>query len=309
MAAYSTAGRPMGTAGLQQDAGGRHLDFSATVPRELVHKTSLSEVLLTEIQRLDENHFVVGAQWPRWHVFYRGSGGPADSMLLAETLRQSVILLAHSSGVPLDRKFLMPHLALEVSPFDRDPRRPTEVIVGLEVIRSQERAGVFTSLEVSARFMSGNLRIGTGSAAARILDARTYQRFRSQVSPEPPGPRPARALKGAHVGHRDGRHVVLGASREPSTWPLVVDIAHPVFFDHPLDHVPGMLLVEAARQAIRVAAGRPDVDLHGFTAEFHHIVELWYQAAVTVVSLGDGTAHVDITAGDTTLMSFRGLYS
>ncbi|MEZ2371103.1 ScbA/BarX family gamma-butyrolactone biosynthesis protein [Arthrobacter sp. RCC_34] len=279
------------------------------MPRELVHKTSLSEVLLTEIQRLDENHFVVGAQWPRWHVFYRGPGGRPDSMLLAETLRQSVILLAHSSGVPLDRKFLMPHLVLEVSPFDRDPQRPTEVTVGLDVVRSQERAGMFTSLEVSARFMSGNLRIGTGSAAARILDARTYQRFRSQVSPEPPGPRPARALDAAQVGHGDGRHVLLGASQEPSSWPLVVDIAHPVFFDHPLDHVPGMLLVEAARQAIRVAEGRPDVDLESFAAEFNHIVELWYQAAVNVVILEAGTAHVEITAGDTTLMSFRGLYA
>lgn len=32
-------------------------------------------------------------------------------------------------------------------------------------------------------------------------------------------------------------------------WPLRVDRTHPILFDHQLDHVPGMLLLEAARQA------------------------------------------------------------
>jgi len=309
MAAYSTTGRPMGTAGLQDDSGDRHLGFSATVSRELVHKASVSEVLLTEIQRLDENHFVVGAQWPRWHVFYRGPGGRTDSALLAETLRQSVILLAHSSGVPLDHKFLMPGMALTVTPFERDPQRPTEVTVGLEVVRSQSRAGVFTSLDVSARFQSGNVGIGRGSASARILDGRTYQRFRTQTSPMPPGPRPIRPLDAAQVGHTDSRHVLLGASSAPSRWPLVVDIAHPVFFDHPLDHIPGMLLVEACRQAVRAASGLPESDLKSFSAEFTRIVELWHQATVNVRQLEGGTAGVEIKDGETLLMSLKGRYA
>jgi len=299
----------MGTAGLQRHTGGRHLGFSATVSRELVHKTSLSEVLLTEIQRLDESHFVVGAQWPRWHVFYRGPGGRPDSALLAETLRQSVILLSHTSGVPLDHKFLMPHMALTAAPFERDPRRPTEVTVGLEIVRSQQRAGIFTSLDVSARFISENVSIGKGSASARILDGRTYQRFRTQASPTPPGPRPAQALDAAQVGHHDDRHVLLGVPREPGLWPLVVDIAHPVFFDHPLDHVPGMLLVEATRQAIRAVSGNPQADLRSFSAEFSRIVELWYEASVSVRRLRDGKATVVISDGETVLMSLKGHYA
>jgi hypothetical protein len=31
--------------------------------------------------------------------------------------------------------------------------------------------------------------------------------------------------------------------------PLVIDRSHPFFFDHPLDHVPGLLLIEGTRQA------------------------------------------------------------
>ncbi|MHC5908639.1 AfsA-related hotdog domain-containing protein, partial [Streptomyces sp. S6] len=33
------------------------------------------------------------------------------------------------------------------------------------------------------------------------------------------------------------------------------DPHHPLFFDHPSDHVPGMVLLEAARQAVCLAAG------------------------------------------------------
>lgn len=35
---------------------------------------------------------------------------------------------------------------------------------------------------------------------------------------------------------------------------LRADTAHPVLFDHPVDHAPGMLLLEAARQAAQAVA-------------------------------------------------------
>ncbi|WP_152827040.1 AfsA-related hotdog domain-containing protein [Fertoeibacter niger] len=38
---------------------------------------------------------------------------------------------------------------------------------------------------------------------------------------------------------------------------LIVDKAHPFFFDHPLDHVPGLLLLEAAVQAAQNRAQKP----------------------------------------------------
>ncbi len=65
------------------------------------------------------------------------------------------------------------------------------------------------------------------------------------------------------VGRHDPRDVVLGTPGEerPSgadglnadwaygSWQLRIDRGHPVLFDHPVDHVPGMALLEAARQA------------------------------------------------------------
>lgn len=35
----------------------------------------------------------------------------------------------------------------------------------------------------------------------------------------------------------------------PGRWPLRLDIRHPTLFGRPNDHVPGILLLEAARQA------------------------------------------------------------
>ncbi|EGX54788.1 A-factor biosynthesis enzyme, partial [Streptomyces zinciresistens K42] len=64
---------------------------------------------------------------------------------------------------------------------------------------------------------------------------------------------------------------------------LRVDTSHAVFFDHPLDHVPGMLLLEAACQAVRA---RPENGAHtpvSFHTVFHRYAELhlplWIEAA------------------------------
>jgi hypothetical protein len=45
------------------------------------------------------------------------------------------------------------------------------------------------------------------------------------------------------------------AGETGSSFTLVVDTSHPHFFDHPQDHVPGTLMLEALRQsAVAVAA-------------------------------------------------------
>jgi 2-oxo-3-(phosphooxy)propyl 3-oxoalkanoate synthase len=51
------------------------------------------------------------------------------------------------------------------------------------------------------------------------------------------------------VGRPMSDGVVLGRRVESTRWQLRVDTTHPSLFDHPVDHVPGMLLMEAARQA------------------------------------------------------------
>jgi hypothetical protein len=89
------------------------------------------------------------------------------------------------------------------------------------------------------------------------------------------------ALPPAVVGRVLPADVVLAPADRPDRWQLRVDTAHPVFFDHPLDHAPGMLLLEAARQAVRARSGgtRSPVSFH---ITFHQYAELdepaWIEA-------------------------------
>jgi len=95
---------------------------------------------------------------------------------------------------------------------------------------------------------------------------RAHGRARRLELPRPIGASRARARPRV-VGRRDPRNVViteptaLGGGRV-GAW-LVVDVGHPYLFDHPLDHVPGNLQLEACRQAAVAAVARD----HGLVAD------------------------------------------
>ncbi|TDF99979.1 ScbA/BarX family gamma-butyrolactone biosynthesis protein [Arthrobacter terricola] len=261
--------------------------FESSVNREFVHKRSVSEVLLTDFVESGPDRFIAGAQWPRWHVFYGVPDASPDSALMAETLRQAVIFLSHQSGVPLTHKFLMPHMGVSVRKAALDPLVPTQVDLELEVTDKKFRGGELSNLTVEAKFSIGGEPIGEGTAGARIVNPATYERFRG-VAPAAPAVVDADLLACDDVGHAAQRNVMLGTSVRPSVWPLRVDPTHPIFFDHPLDHVPGMLLVEAARQALRAASSRPDADFASFEAEFVKLVEFSYPIDVAVTPAAAG---------------------
>lgn len=61
-------------------------------------------------------------------------------------------------------------------------------------------------------------------------------------------------IDGRYVHKRDPRNVLLGNLRRHETdaecyiADMAQDIHHPFFFEHPLDHIPAMMMVEAGRQ-------------------------------------------------------------
>lgn len=92
--------------------------LTMTVPKELVHRTTAAEVMLTDWDRVDDTHFVVSAQWPRGHSFFTPvADGYHDPLIGCETVRQIGILLGHAEfGVPFGHQFLVWDLALSVRP-------------------------------------------------------------------------------------------------------------------------------------------------------------------------------------------------
>ncbi|MDQ3676790.1 MAG: hypothetical protein M3401_08320, partial [Actinomycetota bacterium] len=69
---------------------------------------------------------------------------------------------------------------------------------------------------------------------------------------------PVRGADARRVGRRDARNVVVGELErapdgEGGSCVIVADTGHPSFFDHPQDHLPGTLLLEAYRQVALLA--------------------------------------------------------
>lgn len=267
--------------------------FGAPVARELVHRRSISEVFLTDIRPSGGTGYTLSAQWPRWHVFFDSRSPGFDSALVVETLRQLTVLIAHTQlGVPVGARFLMPEMFVSMAPNTvSDPGKPAEVRIEVRVsdVRQTVKGTVF--FRTTANFLVDGVRIAGGTAGARIVDPGVYDRFRSggeAIHGAAGAPAPA-AVSSARVGHGSSLNVVLGRNTGTPRWPLRVDVSNPVLFDHPLDHVPGVVLIEAVRQAFRLARMDPTLDFAFFDARFMSMVELGSETEVVLETPAEGT--------------------
>jgi hypothetical protein len=289
----------------------RYASFTTTVPKELVHRASVSEVMLTDWEFKAEDQFVVTAQWPRRHSFYATVEDCHDPLIVAETIRQAGILLGHAEyGVPLDYRFLMWDLAIVVKPqhmlVDAAPATLSIEITCKDVKR---RRGDLSGLRYEALiFRNGHL-AATGGARFTCVSPAVYERLRAPRSGAAIRPIPLTApLAPQDVTRLSPTDVVLSPADEPGQWQLRVDTRHPVLFDHPVDHIPGMLLLEAARQAVVAHMGRPCLPLD-VTAEFTRYGELDAPCLIKVHPMPGphpaGTERVLVTGHQEDTLVFR----
>ncbi|MEU1515835.1 ScbA/BarX family gamma-butyrolactone biosynthesis protein [Streptomyces sp. NPDC005811] len=259
--------------------------LTTTVPRQLVHRAALSETLLTGWRRTGEDRFSVSAQWPRAHGLHVSPDWSAyDPLLVVETVRQAGTLVTHAEyGVPLDHQFVMQEFQVDVltQKLAVDPL-PAEPELELLFAEVQYRGRRLAGARYTARVLREGEPVAAADVAFTVVGGPVYRRLRGGRTPESVSAVPLPAgLAPADVDRALPADVVLAPADGPDRWQLRVDTAHPVFFDHPLDHVPGMLLLEAARQVARLlgADGRSPVQYH---ALFHRYVELdepvWIEA-------------------------------
>jgi len=264
--------------------------LTATVPRQFVHRASLAETLLTDWRRIAPDRFTVSAQWPRAHGLHVSPDWCSyDPLLVVETVRQAGTLIMHTEyDVPLDRQFVLnefqvatdPH-GLEVGPL------PAEPTVELAFTDLNVRGRYPTACRYTARVLCCGEPVATADVAFTCVGEAVYRRLRGGRTPDavravplPPGVEPQavhRALPADVVLAPRGRD----SGTRGGCWQLRVNTAHPVFFDHPLDHVPGMLLLEAARQAACCALPGKYAP-SAYRAVFHRYAELdepvWIEA-------------------------------
>ncbi|UQX05436.1 ScbA/BarX family gamma-butyrolactone biosynthesis protein [Streptomyces sp. RerS4] len=265
------------------------------VPREYVHRVAVSEVFLTgwkpaaEVTggATDGAEFVVRAQWPRTHTVFVPNGGSLDSMLLIESVRQAGTLLSHAEfGVPFGHQFLLWDMSVDADPTLFAPAAvPVEVELRMVCAETSRRRAALTGARYDVTVLRDGRAMATASASFRCIGPEVHRRLRAG-RPTAAVRTTAPALAPATVGHTGDRNVLLAhppvGSRTGNLWELRVDTGHPNYFDHPVDHVPGMVLLEAARQAARAVTNRPKALLLALRGRFTRYAEFdapcWIEA-------------------------------
>ncbi|WP_431681645.1 ScbA/BarX family gamma-butyrolactone biosynthesis protein [Kitasatospora sp. KL5] len=251
--------------------------FARAVDRALVHRAAVSEVLLTDCRPVGDRDFVLGAQWPRGHGFYLPVGDRwYDPVLMAETVRQAGLLIAHTAfGVPLDAHFLMWDVSFEADPaalaFTGTPANLSLMATCEDVRRRGSSIG---GMRIRLHVLRDGRALGTATGALSCTSPGAYRRLRGErLSAAAERPLPPLPVPPPLVGRDRAADVVLAPTAAPHTWEVRSERSHPVLFDHEVDHLPGMVLVEAMRQAACLATGRPAPLVTALSARFLKYVE------------------------------------
>ncbi|MFI7386450.1 ScbA/BarX family gamma-butyrolactone biosynthesis protein [Streptomyces sp. NPDC049813] len=255
------------------------------VPRHLVHRAAVAEVFVTDAVRTGEHTFRVAAQWPRDHALYGpGAGAVSDPLLFAETLRQAMVYLAHvHRGIPPTHQFLGNASSFEITDLEGLRAGGAPLDVELEVTwrwtpecRAPQRFG----FHVEALLLIDGLVRGRGSLGVVTMDRRLYARLRGQdtatsrLQPDAT----LRRLSAATVGRQRAWDSVLGVGRD-GRWQVRAEPRHAVYFDHPTDHLPMMVMLESVRQvghAVQRTSGdgaRDGFLMVGAAGTFHAFAE------------------------------------
>lgn len=235
------------------------LGRSRTVARELVHRVSVAEVLLTDVRATGPDRFEAAACWPRSHpTFPRGLDDVHSPLVLVETVRQlGIYIPLRHYGVDPAAHFLIRDVSFTVDPL-AEPRAgwgSSEItcLVAVGEVRAG-RDGVPRGMRMWTRFLAGEAEFGRAQGRSRFLDAEQYAALRARRTTG--GDAAGAVVRPDHLALGVGSpgDAVIGLAGGV----VVLDPAdarHPFLFDHGSDHVPGMALLEAARQATALHSG------------------------------------------------------
>jgi 2-oxo-3-(phosphooxy)propyl 3-oxoalkanoate synthase len=291
------------------------LTYLRTVDRSLLHRRSLAEVFITDSQQLSRSRYACAAQLPRSHAYYTdwpGGAGHIDPLLVLECCRQAETLGGHQYfGIDQDVRFIARSWSLRLPRLPRLPAgAPPELVIRAAVRNPRGRPGQVTALTYYLRVLRAGRPLGGARIDVGYLSAGAYARVRAArraaAAPAPPPAGPA--VDPELVGRASPANVLLSAPAfdDVSVQARIrVPLENPSLFDHPQDHLPGMVLMEAARQACLLAAGRLHraapgrLDLADADAAFTAYAELDRPATVRAELAGpagpDGSCPMRVT--------------
>jgi hypothetical protein len=191
--------------------------------------------------------------------FYGNPAVALNPLLVIETVRQAWLLLSHSAygaktGTPLALHSIgTSNLVRAVKP------RPYPTDVVLELTATTRYSGeVLKRLDLQGSvFDNDGHRLGDVSCDCTLLNPDRYAELR--------GDRPVTPIVVDAYRPRPLTQTQAGVQT------LHLDAGHPVLFDHPGDHIPGMYFLATALEAATPAAS---VALSGMRAEFFEYVDV-----------------------------------
>jgi hypothetical protein len=288
-----------------------------TVPLESVHRQSSSEVFLRSGVPGPDGTFLARAVLPAAHPYWTDhpEPGAADALLLLECCRQAETYAAHEHfGVAPGTKFVLAGWSLTLEPGARAVTGAGgELTIEAGTDDAEWRGDVLRAMRYRMRLSVGGVPAGEVLMRVRYVPEGVYRAMRTRRDgsalptsddfrglpdgvPVPPGDVARTVPDNAIL--LDARYDTLAVRTR-----MRVAGDHPSLFDHAQDHVPGMVLMEAGRQAALLAlsrfGGRPATRwrLSALEAEFTAYAEL--DAPLTV------TAHRPVPAGDDGSLAVR----
>lgn len=267
------------------------LSYARSVDPARIHRSHPAETFLTDGIGTGAGEYAATALLPRDHPHYSAHAGLArqpDPMLLLECARQAVTYAAYTIlNAKADAHLLLRNLSAEyVAVTPPATAGPTEMLMAATTRKANGLGLTFEhqlELWVTGAW-AGRVRMEVSHvSAAAYAVIRSRNRHGSPPSSADVSPVEGTPVAPAQVGRvRATDTLLLGAKADPATASatLRVPVENQSLFDHAQDHVPAMVLVEAARQLAAFAAGGwggppPDASkLAGVRSSFDTYAEL-----------------------------------
>jgi hypothetical protein len=283
------------------------LDDISVVPpepraiRTLAHKRFPENVLLTEIRACADDHFVCVGRIPTDHRFFNEAGRTPyeDILYYTEVGRQASLAVTHEFlNVGLDDVFIFERSQAAVTPaiwgLSAQSSADT-VVIDIKVKETVRRKNTVTRVVAEHSMSVDGEHVFRGTGTWTMQSAALFKRLRRSsmetasqaAAPDLLRPYPSNVVISAPQYAPD---------RDALTAALIVDATHPYFFDHPCDHVPGMLLLEGCAQLSLEACAQAGIAaaqrmrLMAYDMDFTQFVECHVPTMLTARVLTDEAA-------------------
>lgn len=258
------------------------------VPKEHTHLRRAESVLVTDWTRRAPHEFLLSAQWPA-----ATDDLPHDARILAQLIRQSGLAIAHAAyDVPLSHQTLLHDFNYLVTPGFRAAETPLPLTVEVRVPNAELTGRAVKALTMHIDIFHDGAVVARAESAFSWVSPAAYRRLRGDhhtvdwaAWDVPEG------VDATSVRRTEAVDVVLAPSEVPDRWLLRNDVTNTLLFDHPVDHVPGLVLIEAAHQATHALGSPAFFEVTAVTSHFDRYVEFdepcWIEAKS--VSTADAT--------------------